>query len=231
MSHPMVDICEEYQSTPINFGSDPLVHEVMETPAHTDSDAPIPMDEIPPPNDADYYADFAEWSGDRERLIPIMPDGQPKPFLIEDEDRADWCVNKIATWEAEIKRIEAQTARRLDRLTRQKTNFEKRFLPELEQYTRNQLAARGNKERTLRLLSGDCVLRSVPANVIVSNKEDAINFLRKNPHDYEKMVTVTQDESLDARAYKNLAKSTGELLPGVEYTPERETFTVKTGGN
>ncbi len=147
-------------------------------------------------------------------------------FCIDNEERANWLLRKLANLDAEKARVKAQAADILQSLTAEENRLRARFETELIEWAQREITRRGGKGKSLKLLQGTCAFRTVPAGVRVVSPAEAIDYARAQGWDMIRTV-----ESLDADAYKREALTalltTGEALPGVEGVPERESFSVK----
>jgi|SRR5579871_3509117 len=99
---------------------------------------------------------------------------------------------------------------------------------ELLDYCRRRMAENGNRRRSVSFLQGSVSFRSVPASVKVTEPAAALVYAQDNGLSAVKTVV-----SLDVAAYRATAEAhmqeTGELLPGVETTPEHETHRLTFG--
>ena len=143
-------------------------------------------------------------------------------FRLDSEDKVNWALGKLGNWEAEQARVKAQSTLILARIAKEQAAFLDRFQAELEEYTRKQIE--GGKRKSVDLLQGRMAFRKVPSNISVTDRDAAIAYAKANlPH-----AVV---ETLDAKEYREAAKlalqQDGELLPGMEVSPERESFSIQ----
>lgn len=159
---------------------------------------------------------------------PAAPDATDDGFHITDAASANWLLRKLANLEAERKRIQAQSADILRSLTAQENRLRFLYEDELARWTQGQLEKEGGRTKTLRLLQGTCAFRTTPHSLRVLSSRDAMEYARAQGWDM-----VKTQETLDAQAYRQQAEAalheTGELLPGLEVVPERETFAIRFG--
>ena len=84
----------------------------------------------------------------------------------------------------------------------------------------------GNRRRSVAFLQGSCSFRTVPASVRVADMGAALSYAQ------ESLPEVIRP-TLGSTAYRELAakhlQETGEVLPGCEPTPKRESFSVRFG--
>ena len=145
-------------------------------------------------------------------------------FHITDEASANWLLRKLANLEAEKQRVKAQAVEILASLDADAARLRFLYESELEHFTRERLTEGGGRTKTLRLLQGTVAFRTVPASLRVVDTDAAL------PHAHALGCTRTE---VDAGAYRQAAQKTladsGELLPGVEIVPERESFSIRFG--
>jgi phage host-nuclease inhibitor protein Gam len=150
-------------------------------------------------------------------------------FTIDSEDKANWLLRKVANLEAEEARVKAQADSILLGLKTERSGLMNRFGAELEQWTKAQIEAKGGKTKTLKLLQGNLSFRTVPAGLRVGELTDALTTAKAVCP--SAVLTV---EQLDRKAFLDhateLFEQTGELLPGIERTEARESFSMKFGG-
>ena len=148
-------------------------------------------------------------------------------FHIDSEGAANWYLRKLANIESEKQRIAAQAAKMLAALDADAQRLTRLYDGELQEYVRQELARQGNRRKSLHFLQGTTAFRTVPASVKVSDERAALAYARVSLPDAVRSV-----ETLDTAKYREAAEtalSFGEVLPGVETTPQRESFTVKFG--
>jgi hypothetical protein len=148
----------------------------------------------------------------------------PAAFEVTDQQSAEWALRKIAGKRAEIDLVKAQAAALIAGLQRDLDGFEGRFVPQLEAWAAEQLG--GGKSRTVKTLCGSLSFRTVPARLSVAGMEDALQTARLTCPS-----AVIVAETLDKRRFLESAtqhfEATGELLPGIERTEERQSFSLK----
>ncbi len=143
-------------------------------------------------------------------------------FHITDEKSANWYLRKLANIEAEKQRIQAQTAKMIAELDADASGLKFLYEGELQEFVRAELTRKGGKKKTLHLLQATCAFRSVPASVRVADLNAALQYAKENG-----LPCIVISERIDAEEYKKLAA--GVMLPGMDTTPERESFSVKFG--
>lgn len=149
-------------------------------------------------------------------------------FSICDEDSANWYLRKQATLATEIARIKAQADAIIKPLLADSERLQSRFEAELQAWAQEQIAARGGKRKTLDLLQGSIAFRTVPASIKIVSDEEAFVYARTFHADLIQTI-----EKLDTSGYRAAAKAameeTGEMIPGTEVTPARESMSLKFG--
>ena len=162
--------------------------------------------------------------------LRAQANGDMERFTIDTPEKADWLLRKLAGIDAEKATVQAMAAQRTQELDADRNALLSRFGAELEAWAREEATAR--RRKTVTLLHGAISFRTVPAKLIVESEADAITTARAVAPE-----TVTQEttERFDKAAFLAHAKahleSTGEILPGLTQSEERESFSIKTGGS
>ena len=149
-------------------------------------------------------------------------------FRIDSENAANWYLRKLANIEAEKRRVTQQAAEILRQLDADAENLRFLYDADLQEWTRQELARKGGKRKSLALLQGTACFRSVSASLKISDPAAALVHVIAIGAD-----AIKRSIHLDAEKYRALAEAAlkdGELLPGVETVPARESFSVKFGG-
>ena len=153
---------------------------------------------------------------------------EDKPFEINDAGTANWYLKTLRNLESEKATIQAQTAAMLRSLDAEINRFRFRFEPQFQGWVEQELARRGSRSKTLPLHQGTAAFRTVPASLRVMSSRDALDYARS-----QGWPVIRSVETLDAEGYKSQAAAvqaeTGEVLPGIEVIPERESFSVRFG--
>lgn len=163
----------------------------------------------------------------------IQPDEEEGPeesapavFSIDSDDKAEWYLRKLASFEAEEARIEAQAATMLGLLKTRREGFAARFGPEFEVFAREKVAARGDGKKYHDFFQGRVSFRAVAASVRISSPEDALTTARLVcPQAIQTIEKL--DQTLFRAKAKQVLEDSGELLPGVEMVPGREAMSIK----
>lgn len=165
------------------------------------------------PDDENLAHRMAKWVDEqREKIEHIIT-----------EEEAVRLVDSLLTQEERIARLEAQHQRMYIDLTKEQQEIEAEALPLLEAYWRANPPKRG---KTLRLLTGDVQLRSVPGRWGVDHKheEEVIAWA---------MLHLPDAVAVDVRRRTRITKiteyieATGEIPDGVRYTEQHEKLVVK----
>jgi phage host-nuclease inhibitor protein Gam len=155
-----------------------------------------------------------------------------EPFIIYNDDTANWYLGKLANLEAEKHRVKAQSEKMLTEIERNIEHLQFLFGHQLEEYVRANLKG---KSKTLHLLQGSVQLRKVPRSISLTDRDLALleAYKIKEQGWSEELIPLKVVESLDTMKYRVLAeqilKNTGEILPGIEVVPEHESMSVKFG--
>lgn len=180
--------------------------------------------------DEDYFEhddnEADDYRHEGEPLIDDEEESEPESFCIHSEETANWYLRQIGNIEAEKERISAQHAKRLAELETDRKRLQHLYSSQLEAWSCAELARRGGRRKTLTLEQASVAFRKVPSRLTVSDPVAALAYAKEHCPDMVKVQTI---ERLDAKRYTDLMKSTGEVLPGVERTLERESVTIEFG--
>ena len=146
-------------------------------------------------------------------------------FRIDCEKNANWLLQKYATLDAEKSRIKAQAEKRLKELDTDRQGLDYRFGSELEHWTRGELEKSGNHRKSLTLLQGTCAFRSLPAGVKIVDAGELLRYAEANGR--EDLLKI--EMQVNTEAAKAYVEETGDLLPGMDTVPARESFSIKFG--
>lgn len=157
---------------------------------------------------------------------PEAPAPVEDGFRIDSDDKVEWALRKIGAWDAEHARVKAHSESILKRITSEKESFLARFQVDLEEYTRQKIE--GGKRRSYETVYGTLAFRKVPSTLAISDPDAALAWAREN-------APTAVRETLSIKEYSEQAKlalqQTGEVLPGVEVKPERESFSIRFKGD
>lgn len=149
-------------------------------------------------------------------------------WTIDSIDRANWFLRKRRQTEDEIATVKAQAAEMIRSLEADLNRLNARHEADFLAFAKEELARRNNGKKTLPLFQGTVAFRTVPSSLRVSGAPLAIEEAKARGWD-----VVKTTETLDGEAYKREAaavlRESGEVLPGIEVVPERESVTIKFG--
>lgn len=145
-------------------------------------------------------------------------------FHITDDASANWYLRKIAALEDEKARVKAQCEAIVKRLDGDAEGLRRLYESELQTYVRQKLADSKSRRKSVHFLQGTAQFRTVPARVVITDPQAALDYARQHLPD-----AVKVSESLHTDTYRAAVEARGELLPGCDQEPERETFTLSFG--
>ena len=153
------------------------------------------------------------------------PAAAPERFIIDTEDKALWALERIMRERESLARLDAQYAAMRAAQVAELERTEARFLLPLEDWAK---ANPPKKGKTIKTLAGDLAFRTVNGGWRVTDKAAALEWAKA---ERPELVKVKTTEELDTDAAKALAaaiaKESGEVLPGLEFFEDRESFSVK----
>jgi phage host-nuclease inhibitor protein Gam len=153
---------------------------------------------------------------------------QTEGFHITTDSAANWLLRRLANIETEKARITAQAAEMVRQLDADAQRLKHLYEGELLDYCRRRMAENGNRRRSCTFLQGSVHLRTVPPSVKVADPAAALVYAQDSGLPAVKTV-VTLDAALYRAEAERHMQETGELLPGVETTPEHETHRLSFG--
>ena len=166
----------------------------------------------------------------------LVSDGEPTSvatagsssgvFEITDRQGAEWALRKIAARQAEIDLVRAQAADMITTLQRGLDSFKGRYEPQLEHWAWEALEAAGGKSRTVKTLCGNLSFRTVAARLSVGGMEDALQTAKLTCPEAVIVVETLDKKKLLEKVGAHF-EATGELLPGIERSEERQSFSIK----
>ncbi len=176
---------------------------------------------------ADLIDDDADWMDFlTEDMRAMVASGGT--FCIEDDASADWYLKILGRIEAELDALNAQYMARVERLAKQKESFNKRFREQFDRFVCARIEEPGFKGETLHLGYGSAAVTSFKERLAVMDEAAAMEFARKS---VPAAVSAKVVESLVASAYLDAAQQamndTGEIFPGVEIVPARDSVAIK----
>ena len=163
-----------------------------------------------------------------ETVIPPVVTEEKEEFLIDSPERANWLLRKLANLDAERERVAAQASALARQIESDRNSLLHRFGSQLENFTRAELEKSGGKRKSLVLLQGTVGFRTVPARIVIESAPDAIQTARLV---LPGTITTETTERFDSKTFREHAtkhfEETGELLPGIGRTEERQSFDIK----
>ena len=157
------------------------------------------------------------------QTIPETEPTERKEFHITTEEAANWYLRKQANIEAEKQRVKAQAEAIVKRLESDAESLRHLYEAELQEYVRQKLSESGNRRKSVHFLQGTCAYRTVPARLKMDE-----DYEGEYPAEFYETTPVFQRAAYLCHAEERLQQC-GELLPGVEVEPERETFSIRFG--
>lgn len=160
---------------------------------------------------------------------------QPGGFQIDTREKADWFLKTLLSYDAEEAKLRAEAQTILAQLdamiARNKSDkdaFQGRFHQQFERFVAEQIAADKKGRKSVIFFHGTASYRTVPAQIVLESAQDAMTTARAV---LPSAITTETRESFDKAAFIAYAKeqfeATGEIIPGVKRTEERETFSIK----
>lgn len=152
----------------------------------------------------------------------------PGGFVLDTREKCDWFLRKLAEFDAEEERIKAQSAAMLARNKSDRDSFQARFYEQFQRFVAEQVAADKKGRKSVIFFNGTASFRTIAPQIVLDNPQDAITTARAV---LPSAITTEQRENFDKAAFLAYAaqqfEATGEILPGVRRTEERESFSVK----
>jgi len=156
--------------------------------------------------------------------LPAAASSTDEMFHINDEKSANWYLRKLANLAGEQQRVQMQAAQIVAQLEADADGLKRLYEGELKEYVRRTLSAGGNRRRSITLLQGTCAFRTIPAGFRIYDNAAALDHAMAHVPDAVDTICV-----LSPVAYRRVVEETGEILPGIETTPERESFSIRFG--
>ena len=144
---------------------------------------------------------------------------QSDPWRITDDNRAAWAADKVLGARERLARVKASCQAMIDEAAREAQDAEAFFLPLLEEWAR---ANPPRKGKTIRLPTGALAFRTVIGGPRLVDAKAALDWAREHT---PSLIEIT--ERVTITALKDYMEAVGEVPPGVEVVPDRESFDVK----
>ena len=177
----------------------------------------------------------------RDMEQSLMEYGAPEVhegWRVDSMSSADWALRKIRARRAEMAELKkyADTEKaRIDMWLKEQSETLQRdvdfFEAQLKPFVAD--ALEGKKTKTLKFPCGSCSFKK-SAPKFTKNESELLEYIKTN---YNSYVDVTVKESVNWAEFKKtlqfaqggkLITADGEVVPGVTYTVEEDSFTVKT---
>ena len=151
-------------------------------------------------------------------------------FSINSDSAADWLLKQIAALDAERDLLVSQHQAAVKRVDSDRESLLHVYGEQLQAYAAQKVAADKRGRKSCILAHGTLAFRTVPASIKVSDPAAALHAAKQL--DMPDMVFTV--ETLNMERYRKAAhvaiERQGCLLPGVEFLPAREAFSVRFGG-
>lgn len=125
----------------------------------------------------------------------------------------------------ELEVLKAQYEQKRSPYMNELNQLEFQMANRIEEYCVNKM--RGEGKKTFAFWSGTATIRRYAPRLDLVSDEEAIAYLRENG--FEHMMNQSVRKSDFLRYANDLMKDSGELVPGVELTPEKEMFNLRAG--
>lgn len=162
---------------------------------------------------------------DMEQLAEPDENGRPafhEAFVLDTEDKVEWALRKLGSWDAEHARVKAHSESILKRIATERESFLNRFQADIEAFAKAKVE--GGKRRSYETVYGTLAFRKVPPTLSVVDKDAALAWAKE--HDPTSVMETLNVKSYSERAKLDLQQN-GEILPGMELKPERESFSIR----
>lgn len=151
-----------------------------------------------------------------------------KPFVVENQQTAEWVLGKIYEKKARLHLLQQQAQKLIVDAAADLASFEAHFLPQVEAWAKAELESGKVKGKTIKTFGGDITFRRIPANLIYLGETSKADVARALCPEAIEVVTV---EKVDAKKLKEAIfgqlEATGEVPEGVEIVPEQERMYLK----
>ena len=136
---------------------------------------------------------------------------------------AEWVIGKLLDRQAQIERVKAQAAAMQAELENDLRSIAYRFGTSLEEWTRLGLERR---KRSVKTFAGTVGFRDVPGRIKITDP-DAVRRWALEQEDPEEFGAYGY--ALRPKDVLDHVRATGEDVPGVERSPDRESFYIEGG--
>lgn len=154
--------------------------------------------------------------------VDIMNHVVRNVFRIDNEEHADWLVNKMRGIKRELADRKAAYLKHRKQLEKKLDFLDKRFSAELEDFTISQL--QGRRKKSLTLPCGSAIgYRKQKGKLIIFDKQAYVQWALLNAAEH-----ITDMEPVfDTAAIRDEALSTGEIPAGCEAVAAGDAFYVR----
>jgi phage host-nuclease inhibitor protein Gam len=156
-------------------------------------------------------------------LTADAPEGVPCPteWRITDRQGVEWFLRRMRQDSDEISTIKAMAASMIREIEARMQRREARHLPDVMEWTRQEIERQGGKTKSAKTFQGVCQFRTVASRLVISDEQQAMEHAQSigcvN-------VSIAKDEYL---TLAEAAMQEGNTLPGVAMTEARESFSIQ----
>jgi Bacteriophage Mu Gam like protein len=151
--------------------------------------------------------------------VPVAVDDT---FHVRDHQSANWVLKKIIGEREYRARCVAWFEAETRRSEHREQFLMRRFGVELEEWTRQQLAGRHGKRRSVHLPAGILGFRTAPAKLVIVDEPKLLAWCRQHLPGAVKVV-----QHILKREVQNHIKGNGEIPDGAELTGAGDKFFIK----
>lgn len=147
-------------------------------------------------------------------------------FAINSMERLAWYGRKLTAIDDQIRHIRANAEAMIADLEQEKKSLTDRFGSQAENCAMSILQATKAKTKTLKTLGGSFSFRTVPGGLRKADPVAVLEWAKTEAPGLVKRTEIVK-EDVPAEAIKTHWQETGEIPPGCELVPDRQTFTHK----
>ena len=160
---------------------------------------------------------------------------QEERFQVTDDQKADWCLRKIAEADAELERLTNWYERQIKAAQENRDSRVQYFTGLLQEYFSTVPAHETKTMSKYSLPSGDLVMTKAKADYTKADEEKLLNWCLENDPDLVKVTTAPKWADIKKRLTvvdgKAVDKETGMFVDGVEIEEKQGKFEAKVRGN
>ena len=171
-----------------------------------------------------------------EELLEVLEEEEQITFVVDDDQKAEWCLAKIREAEAEKQRWKEFYEDRLAKVNAAEDAKIERMRFFLEQYFRTVPHKETKTQQSYQLPSGKLVLKH-QAPEVERDDDQLIPWLRENYEgdyvktkesvDWSALKKAFQDDELIGVIGENYVTHDGEIIPGITVTERPDVFKVE----